>query len=51
MSAAEQITAFESEIAALVEKYRAEFDLPYASAIGVLHMQAGRLEREAEEGE
>lgn len=49
MSDAEQISAFATELDALVERYREEFDLTYAAVVGALHMKAFEICREAEE--
>ena len=38
MNHAEQIQAFADEVTALVERYRQEFDLPVAAAVGVLEL-------------
>lgn len=47
MDETEQIIAFENELEALVHRYRHEFNMHYASVIGVLHIQAHVLTREA----
>lgn len=47
MNHTEQITAFADDIDRLVERYRNEFDLTYASVIGVLFMKAHLLCNEA----
>lgn len=44
----EQIQHFADEIDRIVERFRAEYDLPYASAVGVLMMKAHLLMVEAE---
>ena len=49
MTTDEQIQAFEADVDALVDRYRSEFDLPYAVAIGVLTMKAQQLCAEATE--
>lgn len=47
MSQQEQIAAFANDLDALVERYRAEFDLTYASVLGALTMKAHTLMNEA----
>ncbi len=47
MSENEQIDRFAGEIASVVDRYRKEFDLSYASAIGVLQLQQAELCNEA----
>jgi hypothetical protein len=49
MTDKEQITAFADAIDRLVEDYRAEFDLTYAAAVGVLQMKIHLLCEEAGE--
>lgn len=44
----EQIQHFADEIDKIVERFRAEYDLPYASAVGTLMMKAHLLMVEAE---
>lgn len=52
MSEHEQIQRFGEEIDKLVDHYRAEYDLSYASIIGVFQMKSFLLCAEAaEEGE
>lgn len=46
MKQGEQTTAFESDLNSLIERYRSEFDLHYASAVGVLFMAATNLTNE-----
>jgi hypothetical protein len=47
MSEQEQIFAFADELDKLVQRYTDEFDLTYASAVGVLHTKATFLILEA----
>lgn len=49
MDAAEQIAHFESDLDNLVERYRKEYDISYASMIGMLHLKAHILCVEANE--
>lgn len=49
MTAHEQTSAFAKDIDKLVHRYREEFDLNYASAIGVLFMKAHALSEESAE--
>lgn len=49
MSSLEQIIALEAELKALIQRFRLEFEIPYASVIGVLNMEAMTLHREAHE--
>lgn len=51
MSEHEQVKRFADELDALVERYRKEFDLCYASAVGALTMKAHLLMVEAENQE
>jgi len=44
MTDREQIAAFESELHGLVQRFIDEFDLPTASAIGVLMLQIRKIE-------
>ena len=44
-----QIKAFAEDIERLVDRYRNEFDLSYASVVGTLHMQASTLCLESQE--
>jgi hypothetical protein len=51
----QQIFAFADDIDRLVERYRSEFDISYASVVGVLFMKAQLLcgeagEMDADEG-
>lgn len=46
MSDQETIDAFANEIEKVITRFAHEFDLPYASAIGVLTLAAQRLSRE-----
>lgn len=43
----EQINAFEAEIEKAIQHFRHEFSVPYASLIGVLHLKAHELCKEA----
>lgn len=45
----EQTTAFADELDKLCERFRDEFDLTYAQAVGVLNMKAWLLNQEASE--
>lgn len=47
MSDREQIEHFETELLKLVERFRCEYEISTAGAVGVLQMQAHRLIREA----
>lgn len=47
MKTCEQIKAFGQEIDNLVERFRSEFDIPYAAVIGVLTFKANALGLEA----
>jgi hypothetical protein len=47
MTVQENINAFSDEIEKVINRFRDEFDLPYAAAVGVLHIAAERLSREA----
>lgn len=49
MNDKQQINAFAEEIDRLVDRYRKEFDLSYASVIGVFFMKAQILCSESEE--
>lgn len=51
MTHREQIEAFADDLDKLCERYSIEFDLPYASAVGVLQMKAFLLCRQAEEAD
>lgn len=42
-----QITAFENEIEKVIQRFRHEYQLPYASLIGSLHLKAHELCKEA----
>ena len=46
-----QITAFADDLTKLVNRYRYEYDLAYASVIGALMMKCWQLSAEVEEGE
>lgn len=43
----EQIVAFSNDVDRLVDRYRDEFDMTYAAAVGVLFMKAQLLCEEA----
>ncbi len=47
MTERQQIVAFESELDALICRYRSDFTMTYASMIGVLHIQAHVLAQDA----
>ena len=47
MKESNQIEHMDSEITKTVIRFRQEYELSYASAIGVLHLQIARLEKEA----
>lgn len=49
MSEIEQIDHFSNELDALVNRFRDEYDISYASVIGILHMKAHTLCGEAED--
>lgn len=49
MSENEQLAQFEHELTMLVERFRFEYELPYASVVGALHMKAFQLCHEAEQ--
>ncbi len=51
MDANEQIRHFGDEIDKLVDRFRDEYELPYASIVGVLNMKAFLLCRESEKDE
>lgn len=42
-----QITAFEDEIEKVIHRFRHEYQIPYASLIGSLHLKAHELCQEA----
>lgn len=46
MTNKEQTDAFSHELAALIDRYRSEFDLSYAQVIGTLHIHAAHLAHE-----
>lgn len=48
MSESDQVQALSDELDALIDHYRAEFDLTYASVVGVLHMKQHLLCVESE---
>lgn len=43
----EQIDRFEEDVQKVIHRFRHEFDIPYASLIGVLHILAYELSKEA----
>ncbi len=47
MDETQQIIAFENELEALIHRYRHEFNMHYASVVGVLHIQAHALSCES----
>lgn len=47
MTDREQIAAFETELHNLVQRFIEEFDLPTASALGVLMLQIRKIENAA----
>jgi len=47
MNEKEQIQAFADDLDRLVDRYRGEFDLSYASVVGTLNMKAHLLCSEA----
>jgi hypothetical protein len=49
MTDKEQTDAFADELDKLVDRFRQEFDLTYAQAVGVLHMKAHLLCEDASE--
>lgn len=49
MDVSEQIQHFESDLNRLVERYRQEYQLPYAAVIGTLAMKQFELHNEARE--
>jgi hypothetical protein len=49
MTGKQQMTAFSDELDKLIERFRAEFDLPYAAAIGILQIKMHALSQEANE--
>ena len=49
MSEHEQIMQFADELDKLIDRYRSEYDLAYASVIGTLFMKAQLLGQEASE--
>lgn len=46
MTEREQIQHLRDDIAKLIERYRKEYDLTYASVVGVLHITAFELLQE-----
>jgi hypothetical protein len=51
MNQQEQTKAFADDLDRLVERYRSEFDLTYASAVGTLNMKIHTLCSEAADSE
>lgn len=51
MSAQEQTNHFANELDNLVERFRKEYDLTFATVVGVLQMKAWLLCQEAQERE
>lgn len=51
MDLPEQINHLALEIGKVIDRCRAEYDLPYAAVIGVLHTHATMLVIEAKEGD
>ncbi len=49
MTESEQIDAFASELDALINRFRAEFDMTYAATIGTLMLAVHDLQQEAYE--
>ena len=49
MDEKDQTRHFADEIDKLVERYRSEYDIQYASIVGVLHMKIHLLCQEAEQ--
>lgn len=49
MTQQEQIRAFEDDLDNLVDRYRAEFDMTYASVVGVLAIKAHLMIKESAE--
>lgn len=49
MNESEQVTHFADDIDKIVDRYRDEYDISIASAVGVLQMKIHLLCREAEE--
>lgn len=47
MSESEQIQHFANELEALVNRFRAEYNMTYASILGVLYLQAHMLCQES----
>jgi len=47
MDQKEQINSLASDLDELIERYRHEWDLPYATVTGILHMKITVLELEA----
>lgn len=46
---AEQVEHFEADLERLIERYRKEYDMMYASMIGLLQMKVIQLTNEMEE--
>lgn len=51
MSESEQVKHLGDELDRLVDRFRSEYDMTYASVVGVLHMKAHLLCAEAAERE
>ena len=49
MDETQQIVAFENDLESLVNRYRHEFNMHYASMVGILEIQAHVLKCEAVE--
>lgn len=47
MTDAEQATHLEQELNKLIKRFRSEYHISYAATIGVLHIKAHQLAREA----
>jgi len=43
MNQSEQISAFSNDLEALIERYGSEFDLTYASVLGVIELAKSRI--------
>jgi len=51
MSPTDQIIALESDLNKLIDRYRMEFEMPYAAVIGVLQLKVVLLCNEAAKGD
>lgn len=53
MNSNDQIIALESDLNKLIDRYRAEFEMPYAAVVGVLQLKVvllcNKVERKEEE--